>query len=146
MAKSNPDVDVQKYQAYLQHRMYLIKERGDSEQSLDKALLTLSSGALAFSLTFVQEAFDPVAFPHFLALAWGCFGISVVLTLGSFLISRNSFERAIQILDDQFEHDSWDCEHSNWWSSATTVLNVGSITMFVLALVLLLFFAIANVV
>ncbi|MDB5319488.1 MAG: hypothetical protein JWN40_1119 [Phycisphaerales bacterium] len=71
----------------------------DGEKSIDTWLLTLSSGALGLSMTFVKEfAPQPKGVPWLIA-AWGTFGISVFCVLSNLRNAPNVHLRFIQILD-----------------------------------------------
>jgi hypothetical protein len=134
------------YQLYRDEHRQLVAARANSEQSLDRSMLTLSSGALAFSLALMQQLFDPARHVWLLAGSWCLFSASIALILVSFLISKKSYDRALEILDDKYETDRWGNEYCNNWSAATSFLNIASISLFLLALFLILCFGIMNIV
>lgn len=60
------------YQAYLEERKILIDAERDTAQQFDKAILTLAAGALALSITFINQI-APQPIPNsicFLITAW----------------------------------------------------------------------------
>ena len=66
----------------------------------DKAILTLAAGALALSLTFIKEIAptpDELTI-RLLAISWGCYIVSIFLTLSSFHTSVCAHRRFDTIL------------------------------------------------
>ena len=77
---NNKDIE---YKTYLDERRLLIEAEQKGAQQFDKAILTLTAGALAISLTFIKNiAPHPKAWTIiFLALAWFTFIVSLLSTL-----------------------------------------------------------------
>ena len=62
MSEPNHDNNIEtKYQQYLDERKLLIDAEAEGARSFDKAIMTLSAGALGLSLTFIKEI---VCHPH----------------------------------------------------------------------------------
>lgn len=81
---------------YLQERRLLIDLKTDSERTLDRTILTLSGGALALSITFVNQIAPQPILVGLLLAAWLFFTLSLLLTLLSFWFSQRAIERALQ--------------------------------------------------
>lgn len=85
---------------YLQERARLIECGNRSMEQFDKGVLTISSGSLALTITFVK---DLVSSPvegtiKFLVFTWILLGTSMLITLISFLLSHQAFIKAIKSL------------------------------------------------
>jgi hypothetical protein len=85
---------------YLQERARLIELCNRSIEQFDKGILTISTGALALSITFVKNLVpNPVDNTKiFLILTWIFLGSSMLITLLSFLLSHQAFIKAIKDL------------------------------------------------
>jgi len=113
----------------------------------DKAILALSSGALALSLTFLRTiAPSPSSGSLWLlGFSWGAFLVSVLSTLLSFHTSVRAFLRADEILDEMAQNPGIDAhELPNRWRSHTLLLNYTAVACFAVGTVLLTAFAIVN--
>jgi len=136
-----------KYDVYLDERRALIEAEKSSSQQFDKAILTLAAGALAISLTFIQHI---VPHPknwtvYFLSFSWLTFIISILSTLCSFLTSQSACSRQREILEKEFFSSSENEDHMNTMAIWTKGLNWLSISSFILGVILLAVFSIANI-
>src|SRR5687768_15761433 len=78
---------------YLKERETLIEGERNAAENFDKAMLALSGGVFAVSLTFIQDIVpDPVATP-LLLVSWLGFALSLLATLVSFLSSQDAWRR-----------------------------------------------------
>ena len=73
-----------------EYRNILIHSEQKSIESYDKSLLTLSGGALAISLVFIEKIIGNTEMdvPTILFLAWTCWVITIIGTLASFYFSH----------------------------------------------------------
>lgn len=132
------------YQRYLEERKLLVSAERETAQQFDKSILTLSAGALALSVTFI----DKIA-PHpkenslfFLVSAWGLFCLSLLITLVSFLSSQAACRTQRDILDDDISGK--DISRINQPALWTLKLNYLSIGSFILGIVALVVFCTFN--
>lgn len=126
------------YQIYLEERKQLIAAERETAQQFDKAILTLAAGALALSITFINQI-APNPKPHsvyFLIGAWILFCSSILSTLISFLTSQAACRKQRDILDDKLS--SRENNKSNKAASWTNRLNYFSIAFFILGVVSLI--------
>jgi hypothetical protein len=144
MQEENSD---RKYQEYIRERQLLFNAKLQGSQSLDKAILTLSAGALGLSLTFMRQ----VA-PHpqpttlkLIILAWSCFGLSIVTTLISFLTSQKACNKQIEILEATFLQHGDREKLTNKYSRVTMILNWFSIILFIAGVILFALFSAINI-
>ena len=140
-AKQDNDID---YQTYLAERKILIDAERDTAQQFDKAILTLAAGALALSITFINQI-APQPKPNsvcFLILAWSLFSFSILSTLISFLTSQVACRQARDILDQQITGQ--DPNHRSTAKTRTNRLNYFSIGTFIFGVIFLVVFSSIN--
>lgn len=83
------------------YREHLIGARQKAQEDYDKAVLSLSGGALGISFIFVKDFIgqNPIVSPHLLMYAWISWGVSSLAILVSFYMSHLSLDTAIQQID-----------------------------------------------
>src|SRR6266404_1798749 len=81
----NPSQD-QRPQLYDEHRQRAWQDIQSSSDDFDKYILTLSSGALGLSLSFIKEIvpLGTAVWRSMLYFSWGCFGLCILLTILSY--------------------------------------------------------------
>lgn len=136
-----------KYQEYIKERQLLFNAKLQGSQSLDKAILTLSAGALGLSLTFIRQIAPHPQLPtlKFIILAWICFGLSILLTLISFLTSQKACDKQIEILEATFLGQEKREKLTNKYSRTTAILNWFSIALFIAGVTLFALFSAINI-
>jgi len=140
------------YDVYLAERAELNRGRIEDSHAFDKTLTSLSAGAIAFSLTYIQVFFQNLEEASGLALlysSWCCFVLSLVAILTSFLTSQRAYSRQITIVEQVFLGDCEGREEEppspkNGWTTVTHVLNLTSFFAFVAGVVTLSAFALMN--
>lgn len=128
------------YDVYLDERKILIQTNKETSQQFDKYILTLSAGALAISITFLENI---VPNPDentliYLILGWLVFILSMLATLISFIISQKACDKQIDLLESPKDD-------KNNWSIWTQRLNILSIICFVGGAIFLSIFSILNI-
>jgi hypothetical protein len=81
-----------------QYRDCLVRGRDEAMASFDKAIMSMSGGALAIALGFVR-AKQP-DWIWLLVASWILFTVSLLSILTSFLTSKGSFDSQLAQLDD----------------------------------------------
>lgn len=118
-----------------------------SHEQYDKAILTLSSGGLALSITLLKDVFpvDKIVLPGLLAASWYLFCAAIISTLFSFLTSikavntqRDYFHK--YIIEGILEYK----DKRNWWTIGTKWLNRISAICFVSGVIATVYFADGN--
>lgn len=85
---------------YSSYREALEKYEQKAYEDYDKAILTLSGGALVLSFTFIKDiAGNAAIFKCSILLAWITWVLSLTSTLLSYLSSQFALRRAIKILE-----------------------------------------------
>jgi hypothetical protein len=139
--------DDQKRKEYLEERKLLIDWEHGATTSFDKAMLTLSSGALVLSLTYLKELGGPSSSRWALHGCWISFGLSILFTTWSFLLSQHGLRRQREILDSRESANRAPDPRSdrNYWASVTNCFNWGSVVSFTLGVCCLAIYAISGV-
>jgi hypothetical protein len=127
---------------YLQERRLAIDAEREVSTSFDKAMLTLSAGALALSITFVHQVGPAPRLMWLLLLSWLGFSLTLLATLVSFLLSQASLRRYRAILDNRYEKKVDD--ERNAPAIWTKALNIASIALFTTGAALLVAFCFLN--
>jgi len=127
---------------YLEERQAAIDAEGEVSASFDKAMLTLSAGALGLSITFIHQVAPNPRYICLLLAAWLAFAGSLLATLLSFLLSQTSLRRYREIMDNRYLRKSDD--ERNRPATWTNALNIISIAVFTTGAVLLVAFCFLN--
>lgn len=127
-----------------EYRNWLVAADQKASEAYDKAVMTLSGGALGLSLTFVK---DIVKSPHseslwLLEASWGCLTLSLAFILVSMLFSQWALRRAIGQVD---ESSLSGARVGGFFATLTATLNVLSGAAFLGGIALLAWFSISNV-
>lgn len=141
-------------QAYRDERNKLIDGEHDYSKSYDKYVLMLSGGALALSITFIHDIVGdgPVRSPALVVWAWIVLTISVGAALVSIHQSGPLFRDFRDILDGNAQHAgdnfSWTKVRHEQANCRRLLLmdwlNYGSLVLFLLGVILLLWFTRCN--
>ncbi|MEJ6327462.1 hypothetical protein Q2B95_02250 [Stenotrophomonas maltophilia] len=85
-----------------EYRQWLIAAEQKAQDDFDKAVLSLSGGALGISFVFVKDIVGPDAIvePVLLLLSWVGWGLSSLAILSSYFFSHLALRRAIRQCDD----------------------------------------------
>ncbi len=134
------------YQVYLSETESLVDAEKASAQQFDKAILTLAAGALAISLTFINQiAPNPKSWTlYILFSAWLTFCFSILSTLISLLTSQLACSRQREILENEFFETKQQQDAQNNPAKSTQILNWISIVSFIIGVLLLAIFSISN--
>ncbi|MCL5022548.1 MAG: hypothetical protein M1497_04125 [Nitrospirae bacterium] len=132
------------YRVYLEERKQLITAERDTVQQFDRSILTLAAGALALSITFINQiAPEPkLSSICWLIAAWSLFCLSLLSTLISFLTSQAACRKQRDILDGEISGE--EADRTNKAASWTNGLNYFSIAFFILGVVSLVVFSAIN--
>jgi hypothetical protein len=81
------------------YREVLVEAHRRSSEAYDKAVMTLSGGALAISLTFIHDVAPQPKHKGWIAWSWGLLALSLLLILVSFVASQYAIGRQIREVD-----------------------------------------------
>jgi hypothetical protein len=126
------------------YRQQLVEAHRSASDAYDKALMTLSGGALVLSISFVRYiAPSPKAGTRWLlAVAWTLLALSVAAILTSMLTSQWALVKTI----DQVDQGKIRGEPPGGPAAKITrCLNVSAAALFVVGVIFLALFAVCNV-
>ena len=94
-----------KHEEYLQRRSEFLKIRSNSFESFDKTILTLSTGAIALTITFLDKIGKPIDKITFLLiiLTWITLIIVILSNLLSFYFAQRNMDKKIIELDNNYK-------------------------------------------
>jgi hypothetical protein len=154
-SKTN-SIEKTKYQVYIDERKSLFNASLEQSHLFDKAILTLASGALGLSLTFIHQIIPEGCEPrniYSLILAWIFLTLSILSTVISFLTSYKACIRQIEIMEIKYfsgeenkknEKLKNKKNNSNCYRRITKWLNIFSILCFVGGIFFLAKFSVQN--
>lgn len=112
-------------------RKLLIDAKRDAARSFDQTMITLSSGALGLSLTFVQQlATKPAQWRAFLSAAWLCFDFALVAILISFILFQYAIDARIDLREQIARRWDKGARRANWTSLFSFTLGVVALLIF----------------
>ena len=84
-----------------EYRAHLVMVEEKSQEAFDKAVLSLTGGALGISMAFLSDIVGPgPAFgPNLLLVAWICWVLSITSIFWSFYTSRLAHRAALEKVD-----------------------------------------------
>jgi hypothetical protein len=127
------------------YRKFLVTAEQKSQEDFDKAVLTLSGGALGISFTFLKDIVgaNPISEPAFLIWAWRLWAGSILCVLFSYFLSHLSLRKAIAQVDGDTIYSQ---KPGGVWATWTACLNISGAVLFVLGVFTLTYFASINVI
>jgi hypothetical protein len=137
MPENDPKPTEEPMKAY---RDSLLSLKEKMEAQYDKAVLTLSGGAIGISITFTKELIgkDHLNAPNWLVTAWLCWSASLAAILWSFYTSAKAMETAILQTDQHALYRErrggifdWLTRYLNAIAGALFIFGLVSITVFV---------------
>jgi hypothetical protein len=86
-----------------QYRALLVQTWQKTQDDIDKAIMSLSGGALGVSFVFLKDIVGPAGAHKsgFLFAAWISWATSCALTFLSLFSSRHAFAKQIKVLEDE---------------------------------------------
>ncbi len=114
--------------------------------AFDKAILTISSSALAFSVIILTtfSGRGSIFYLSFLIISWASFSVAIVTNLVSYLLAAKSVDKEIAELDESISSDSHVSLIRNKFVKFTDFANMIAILAFIGGVVFLLLFAFLN--
>ena len=109
MADEIPDSDQElRLKIYAEARADLLKRQLSNSENADRAILSVSTAALGFSLAFLKDivSLQDAALGFLPYLSWALFVLSIVVTLASFFTSQKAIDDQLQLAHRYYlEHD-----------------------------------------
>lgn len=133
--------DIYEDSRYLNERKLLYEGEASMAKSFDSAILTIASGVLALSLTFIREIAPQRIHIWILLLSWLCFSLCILAIMISFLLSMKAFQEQRIILKINYEKD---ISSTNKWNIFTKWANIVSMLFLLIGFVTLAIYVAIN--
>ena len=97
-AAKNEDQEL-RLKLYGETRSDLLKRQLSNSENADRAILSVSTAALGFSLAFLKDIvpLSEACFPSLPYLSWGLFSLAIMVTLGSFFTSQKAIDEQLEL-------------------------------------------------
>ena len=130
---SNDELDDEQY---VEERKEILKRNLSNTMLFDKAILTLSSAGLGFSLAFIRKGvlLGESTQLHLTSIPWWLFSIAIASTLISFITSNHGLAKQLR----SYENNSDNPKNPN---RITTFLRCVSLVCYLLAIFFVILFA-----
>jgi len=127
------------------YREWLVQAEHMATRDYDKAILTLSSGALGISIAFVSKLVPhPYALTlFFLGFAWIALVLSLLSTLISLLTSQIGLRKTIEQVDEGTIYAE---TPGGWFTTATIASNILAAITLIIGVSFLVLFALINLI
>ncbi|WP_413725268.1 hypothetical protein [Sodalis sp. RH16] len=123
------------------------KRELSNTDNYDKNILTLSSAGLAISLTLLKDIASKEGpfWVFFLYMSWVFFGLAILSTISSFLISNKALVKQLAIAERYYlDGDLNAFSEKNKWAQFTSLVNWFSGGFFILAIISVILFGALN--
>jgi hypothetical protein len=124
----------------------LVRQLSNSE-NFDKAILSLSTGALGLSLTFIKfiVPLEKAISIGYLTLSWLMFGAAIIATLLSFVSSQLGINKQLVFAKEYYLNNNEEfLAKTNWFAKITNYLNYAAGLFFAIAVATTIFFVTQN--
>lgn len=97
-ATKNADHDL-RLKLYADTRADLLKRQLSNSENADRAILSVSTAALGFSLAFLKDIvpLSEACYPTLPYWSWGLFSLAIMVTLGSFFTSQKAIDEQLEL-------------------------------------------------
>lgn len=138
--------DQQRERLHTSARGELLDRQFSNSEAYDKAILTLSSGFLALSLSFIKEILPAgsITWATLLYASWVLLALAIVSTVISFRVSNAAIERQLEQAQRYYGERDESAFTKSKLSRAVDWLNNVSGGLFTLGVVLTVIFVISN--
>jgi hypothetical protein len=132
---------------YSETRQDLLNRQLSNTQNYDRAILSLSTAGLGFSLAFIKDLIDLTNASHigFLYYSWTFFLIAIMLTLISFVSSQKAIDKQLFFAEQYYLNGKKEfLNKNNWLSHMTNWIFYSSWLIFLIAIFLTVIFVKIN--
>jgi hypothetical protein len=143
------NVEEQSRELFGKFREDILRRQLSNTENYDKAVLSLGTTFLGFSLAYVKDftPYEQTILGWLLPLSWGLFGLSIIATIASFFASQRGLSIQLEYAERYYlNRDESALKENNFAANWTNKLNVGSAISFVLAVVATIVFTTTNLV
>ena len=136
------------FKIYDDYRDDLIKRELSNTEIYDKTILTLSSSALALSLTAIKLVIPSSAASCLFLMqwCWWLFGITIAISIIAYLVSNKALDNQLEIAEDYYSKGIDDAfSRKNWYSIINNWLNISTGFTFLIATAFIISFVTLNI-
>lgn len=129
-------------------REELLKRELSNSENYDKYLLTLSAASLGFSLTALRFVIPAASAEHIwmIKLGWMLLLGCIITSIAAFWISNKAIAIELKIAEDYYLNNKQDARNQkNNYKNINSYLNLYAGSMFALAILLIVLFAMLNI-
>lgn len=133
---------------YSETRQDLLNRQLSNTQNYDRAILSLSTAALGFSLAFIKDlvVLNDSSHVWLLFSSWGFFVIAIIMTLLSFVTSQKAIEKQLYFAEQYYLNEREEfIKKKNWMSYLTDWIFYSSSVVFITAVFLTVLFVKINI-
>ncbi|OAI06233.1 hypothetical protein A1353_09480, partial [Methylomonas methanica] len=145
LTKDQQERAIKIYDAY---RDDLRKRQLSNTENYDKTILTLSSSALALSLTAIRIII-PLKSANCLFIiqwCWWLFGVTIAISIIAYWVSNKALDKQLEIAEDYYSNGNNDAfSRKNWYSITNNWLNISTGFTFLVATAFLIYFVTLNI-
>jgi hypothetical protein len=140
MAGENMDADQElRLKLYADARSDLLKRQLSNSENADRAILSVSTAALGFSLAFLKDIvpLSEACFAFMPYLSWGLFTLAIMVTLASFFTSQKAIDEQLELAHRYYvERDDYAVSIKPKQARVTDILNRSGAILLALGLVI----------
>lgn len=127
-----PEVDERYLDELRGYRHDLLTLQNEQITSYDKAILSLSGGALGITIAFADKFGGDVPIVTWALLAsWGAFSTAIGFNVISYLFSSYDMEAEVEKVRSSIQAGGTEFRSGNGWRSATQIVNVLALLAFI---------------
>jgi hypothetical protein len=129
------------------YREDVLRRQLSNTENYDKAVLSLGTTFLGFSLGFLKDfvIYKNAIVAWLLPMSWVLFCVSIVATIASFFVSQKGLSTQLEYAEKYYlENDSSYLTKKNHAAALTDIANLGSAVSFVFAVITTIVFVIFN--
>lgn len=146
MTQKNKANDSENRSLFNEYRKELIDRQLSNSEGYDKAILTLSTAALGFSIGLLKNIFETeVIAVNALRGAWILLGLSIMSAILSYITGQQAIDAQIKIAEDYYlRNNDHAAKSQNKWECATKWLGYAAGIFFIFGVACLIVFAFLN--
>lgn len=136
-----------RHELFGKYREDILRRQLSNTENYDKAVLSLSTAFLGFSMAFLKDfvSYKNAICALLLPVSWALFCLSIVATIASFFISHKGLATQLKHAEKYYlENDPAYLTKKNHAATLTELVNYGSAFSFILAITTTIIFVVAN--
>jgi hypothetical protein len=144
---ASPEFENECKRLYAETRTDLLKRQLSNAENYDKAVLSLATGVLGFSLVFIKDIvpFTNAESMWALKVSWSLLFMAILSTLLSFVASQKGIKRQLDYAERYYlKREEEYLNKTNWPARVTNYLNMAAGGFFCVAIIATIWFVSTN--